>query len=81
VVPAVSLAAHESRPLEDAQVLGHGRQRHLERLRELRDGRWTFIKTGEDSARSIASAEKPGPAWSSCVRSGARLLESLYQLV
>src|SRR5262249_50682684 len=40
MVPAFAPPAHEARMLENAQVLAHGGERHLERLRELRDRRF-----------------------------------------
>jgi hypothetical protein len=50
--PSLSVAAtsHETRRLEDADVLGDGARRHLERLREFSDGRFAFQKARQYGA-------------------------------
>ena len=55
----VFFARQQMRPLQHAQMLGHGGQRHLERLRQLRHRGFPARQTGEDgAARGVGQGAK-----------------------
>jgi hypothetical protein len=47
---SITTSCHESGRLEDADVLGDSARRHLERLGEFTDRRFSFQKTRQDGA-------------------------------